>query len=108
MIDCLKGRRIDRVPNCEVLIEDRRAEKLLGRKAGNTLGIGGDPAKGSEAAEGVRPMYPKDYLKVCRLLGQDTRLGIGIVTRTGHLLSNLPPKGFFVITVVPAPAPSLA
>ena len=37
----------------------------------DALGVGGDPAKGSEAAEGVRPMYPEDYLELCRLIGQD-------------------------------------
>ncbi|MCL5103848.1 MAG: hypothetical protein M1133_07015, partial [Armatimonadetes bacterium] len=66
-----KGEKTDRVPNFEILIEDEHVERLLGRKAGNTLGVGGDPAKGSEAAEGVRPMYAKDYVEVCRLIGQD-------------------------------------
>ena len=71
LIDCIKGRRTDRVPNFEILIEDEHVEKFLGRKAGNTLGVGGDPAKGSEAAEGVRPMYAKDYIELCQLIGQD-------------------------------------
>ena len=71
LIDAMRGERTDRVPNFEVLIEDRHVERLLGRKAGNTLGVGGDPAKGSEAAEGVRPMYPNDYLQLCRIIGQD-------------------------------------
>ena len=55
----LRGEMTDRVPHFEILIEDQHVEKLLGRPAGNTLGVGGDPAKGSEAAEGVRPMYPE-------------------------------------------------
>ena len=67
----MRGEPTDRVPNFEILIEDQHVERLLGRKAGNTLGIGGDPAKGSEAAEGVRPMYPSDYLELCRIIGQD-------------------------------------
>ncbi len=67
----LRGEATDRVPHFEILIEDLHVEKLLGRKAGNTLGVGGDPAKGSEAAEGVRPMYPHDYLELCRIIGQD-------------------------------------
>ena len=71
LIAVLRGQKTDRVPNFEILIEDQHVEKLLGRKAGNTLGVGGDPAKGSEAAEGVRPMYPKDYLELCRIIGQD-------------------------------------
>lgn len=65
------GEPTDRVPNFEILIEDDHVEKLLGRKAGNTLGVGGDPAKGSEAAEGVRPMYASDYIEVCKMIGQD-------------------------------------
>jgi uroporphyrinogen decarboxylase len=67
----MRGEPTDRVPNFEVLIEDQHVERLLGRPAGNTLGVGGDPAKGSQAAEGVRPMYPHDYLELCRLIGQD-------------------------------------
>ena len=47
----LRGEIPDRVPHFEALIEDQHVEKLLGRQAGNTLGVGGDPAKGSEAAE---------------------------------------------------------
>lgn len=57
---CIRGEATDRVPNFEILIEDEHVTKLLGREAGNTLGVGGDPAKGSEAAEGARPMYPAD------------------------------------------------
>jgi uroporphyrinogen decarboxylase len=71
LIACMRGEKTDRVPNFEILIEDQHVERLLGRKAGNTLGVGGDPAKGSEAAEGVRPMYPKDYIKLCKIIGQD-------------------------------------
>lgn len=67
----MRGQPTDRVPNFEILIEDQHVERLLGRKAGNTLGVGGDPAKGSEATEGVRPMYPADYLELCRIIGQD-------------------------------------
>jgi len=67
----LRGEVPDRVPNFEILIEDQHVEKLLGRKAGNTLGVGGDPAKGSQAGEGTRPMFPADYLELCRIIGQD-------------------------------------
>jgi uroporphyrinogen-III decarboxylase len=68
---CIRGETTDRVPNFEILIEDEHVTHLLGRKAGNTLGVGGDPAKGSEAAEGTRPMYPADYIELCRIIGQD-------------------------------------
>ncbi len=64
-------KKVDRVPNFEVLIEDQHVQKLLGRHAGNTLSYGGDPAKGVEESEGARPMYPKDYIELCRLIGQD-------------------------------------
>jgi uroporphyrinogen decarboxylase len=68
LIATLRGQRTDRVPHFEILIEDQHVEKLLGRKAGNTLGVGGDPAKGGEAS---RPMYPADYIELCRVIGQD-------------------------------------
>ena len=71
LIACMRGEKTERVPNWEILIEDEHVEKLLGRKAGNTLGVGGDPAKGSEAAEGTRPMYAKDYIELCQIIGQD-------------------------------------
>jgi 5-methyltetrahydrofolate--homocysteine methyltransferase len=71
LLDAFKRKKIDRVPNFEVLIEDQHVEKMLGRYAGNTLAIGGDPAKGVEEAEGARPMHPKDYIEVCEIIGQD-------------------------------------
>lgn len=67
----LRGELTDRVPHFEILIEDQHVEKLLGRKAGNTLGVGGDPAKGVAAAEGTRPMFARDYIELCQLIGQD-------------------------------------
>lgn len=67
----LRGERTDRVPHFEILLEDQHVEKLLGRNAGNTLGVGGDPAKGAAASEGCRPMYPRDYIDLCRITGQD-------------------------------------
>jgi uroporphyrinogen-III decarboxylase len=71
LIAAMRGEKTDRVPNFEILIEDRHVARLLGREAGNTLGVGGDPAKGSEASQGVRPMDPQDYLELCRVIGQD-------------------------------------
>lgn len=71
LLDAFKHKKIDRVPNFEVLIEDQHVEKMLGRYAGNTLAIGGDPAKGVEESEGARPMHPEDYIEVCRIIGQD-------------------------------------
>jgi len=40
LMACMRGKKTDRVPNLEILIEDEHVEKLLGRKAGNTLGVG--------------------------------------------------------------------
>jgi 5-methyltetrahydrofolate--homocysteine methyltransferase len=71
LLDAFKRKEIDRVPNFEVLIEDQHVEKMLGRYAGNTLAIGGDPAKGIEESEGARPMHPEDYIEVCKIIGQD-------------------------------------
>lgn len=72
LIDCLRGRSVDRVPHFEILIEDTHVERLLGRKAGNTLGVGGNPAKGiKEKGENIRPMHARDYLELCQMIGQD-------------------------------------
>jgi len=71
LFDTFKRKKIDRVPNFEVLIEDKHVEKMLGRYAGNTLAIGGDPAKGVEESEGARPMHPEDYIEVCKIIGQE-------------------------------------
>jgi hypothetical protein len=80
----LRGERTDRVPHFEILIEDQHVEKLLGRPAGNTLGVGGDPAKGA-AAEGTRPMYPRDYIELCWIIGQDMIALEAIWTPIKHL-----------------------
>jgi uroporphyrinogen decarboxylase len=71
LVAAIRGESTDRVPHFEILIEDQHVEKLLGRWAGNTCGVGGDPAKGAAAGEGVRPMYAKDYVELCQLIGQD-------------------------------------
>ncbi len=71
LLATLRGEIPDRVPHFEILIEDQHVTRLLGREAGNTLGVGGDPAKGSEAAEGVRPMHAQDYIELCEIIGQD-------------------------------------
>ncbi len=68
----VRGEPTDRVPHFEILIESEHVEKLLGRPAGDTLGVGGEAAKGPAAAEQViRPMYAEDYLELCRIIGQD-------------------------------------
>ncbi len=70
LIAAMKGQPVDRVPNIENLIEDKHVEKILGRYAGNTLAIGGDPAKGADAEQG-RPMRPDDFIDLCNVIGQD-------------------------------------
>ena len=70
ILAAFKIKLVDRVPNFENLIEDKHVEKLLGRYAGNTLAIGGDPAKGAGSEEG-RPMHPDDYIDLCNIIGQD-------------------------------------
>jgi uroporphyrinogen decarboxylase len=73
LLAAFKRKPVDRVPNFEILYEDKHVEKLLGRYAGNTLSYGGDPAKGADADQG-RPMYPDDFLDFCEIIGQDAML----------------------------------
>ncbi len=84
LIATLRGEPADRVPHFEILIEDQHVERLLGRRAGNTLGAEGDPAKGNQAAEGVRPMRAGDYLELCRIIGQDAILMEALWTPLKH------------------------
>lgn len=80
LIAAFKRKKVDRVPNLEILIEDQHVEKFLGRYAGNTLGIGGDPAKG-EVGDQIRPMYPDDFIDLCNLIGQDGMIfDVGLLT----------------------------
>lgn len=73
LLSAFRLESVDRVPNFEVLYEDKHVEAFLGKYAGNTLAIGGDPAKGADAEQG-RPMYPDDYLDLCEMIGQDAIL----------------------------------
>ncbi len=66
----LRGNKVDRVPNFENLVDDQHVTKLLGRYAGNTLAIGGDPAKGASEATG-RPMHARDFVEFAEMVGQD-------------------------------------
>ena len=74
LLAAFKRKKVDRVPNFEVLIEDQHVAKLLGRPAGNTLSYGGDPAKGVSEGEGARPMMAQDYIDVCKIIGQDSMI----------------------------------
>jgi corrinoid protein of di/trimethylamine methyltransferase len=79
-----KRKKVDRVPNFEVLVEDTHVEKLLGRHAGNTLSYGGDPAKGVSEGEGARPMKAEDYIELCKIVGQDAIIVEAIWTPFKH------------------------
>ncbi len=68
ILSAFEHRKTDRVPNFEILIEDRHTSRLLGRTVGHTLGS----AKGASEDEYVAPpMDIKDYIEICRLIGQD-------------------------------------
>jgi uroporphyrinogen-III decarboxylase len=70
LIAQLRGEPVDRVPHLEALVEDRHVTRVLGRYAGSTLAVGGDPAKGAEEATG-RPMFGEDYVAFNQAIGQD-------------------------------------
>jgi uroporphyrinogen-III decarboxylase len=74
LIGAMRRQEVDRVPNVEIVIEDQIVEKMLGRYGGNTLAYGGDPAKGAVDEDKIRPMYPKDWIDICNMIGQDTIL----------------------------------
>lgn len=84
LLAAFKRKKVDRVPNFEVLIENQHVEKLLGRHAGNTLSYGGDPAKGVSEGEGARPMIAKDYIDLCKIIGQDAMIVEAIWTPFKH------------------------
>lgn len=75
LLATFQGEIPDRVPYLEVLIEDKHVEYILGKPAGNTLGAAGDVAKGtSDEAAAARPMDPRDYIQICRAVGQDAMI----------------------------------
>jgi Uroporphyrinogen decarboxylase (URO-D) len=68
LLAAFEHRKTDRVPNFEILIEDKHTSRLLGHTAGHTLGS----AKGASEDEYVTPpMAAEDYIQICRLIGQD-------------------------------------
>jgi len=85
IINAIQGESVDRVPNFEILIEDKIIEKLLGRHiGGSALGTLGDylniedPFKKAneynkdiEINEKRRPIYASDYIELCEIIGQD-------------------------------------
>ena len=66
----------DKVPLFDNYIDDKIVEKILGYNAGNTCAAVGDPYRGDERAivEGdvCIPMDPKDFIKLCNTICQDT------------------------------------
>jgi len=45
--------------------------RLLGRTAGNTLGVAPTPPKAAKRRRLRCAMYPEDYIELCRIIGQD-------------------------------------
>jgi uroporphyrinogen decarboxylase len=72
LLAAMRRQPVDRVPNFEVLIEDKIVQQLLGKNAGNTLAYGGDPAKGVVDENKVRPMFAGDWIEICQIIGQDS------------------------------------
>jgi len=70
LIAQMRGEPVDRVPHMDGLVEDQHVQKILGRYAGNTLAVGGDPAKGAKGATG-RPMHAADYVEFNQAIGHD-------------------------------------
>jgi uroporphyrinogen-III decarboxylase len=70
LIAQIRGEPVDRVPHLEALVEDQHVTTILGRYAGNTMAVGGDPAKGAAAPAG-RPMHGADYVEFNQAVGQD-------------------------------------
>jgi uroporphyrinogen decarboxylase len=75
ILRCLRGELTDRIPYFENYIGERIVEFILGYHAGNTAAAVGDPYRADERAivDGGRciPMHPKDWIKICRKIGQD-------------------------------------
>jgi uroporphyrinogen-III decarboxylase len=88
LLTTLRGEKTDRVPHMEILIEDEHVTRLLGRAAGNTLAVGGEPGKGNASAEGTRPMRAADYLELCRIIGQDAVILEALWTPLKHVRAD--------------------
>ena len=75
IVRALKGEPTDRVPYFENYIGAKLVEFILGYPAGNTAAAVGDPYRGDERAivDGGRciPMHPEDWIKICKVIGQD-------------------------------------
>lgn len=75
ILRCLRGEQTDRIPYFENYIGEKIVEFILGYHAGNTAAAVGDPYRGDQRAivDGGKcvPMHPKDWIKICRVIGQD-------------------------------------
>jgi uroporphyrinogen-III decarboxylase len=101
LISAIIGEPVDRVPNFEILYEDKVLEKVLGRYVGgSTLGSMNEDAiskdaldkaqkvhKDVEIEEEGRPIYAKDYVEFCEIVGQDA-IGIGDVLAPFFKVNN--------------------
>lgn len=88
LLATLRGEKTDRVPHLEILIEDQHVTRLLGREAGNTLAVAGEPGKGNAASEGARPMRAADYIELCRIIGQDAIILEALWTPLKHVRAD--------------------
>ncbi len=70
LIATLRGEIPDRVPNFEVLMEERNVDAILGRKVGSTMAA----SRGASDADVFLPppMSAKDYIEVVNYTGQDS------------------------------------
>ncbi len=84
LLAAFRGEGMDKVPLFEHFIDDRIVEKILGRKAGNTCAAVGDPYKCDErsSAHGdmIIPMYPQDFIQVCKSICQDSTMVVACYT----------------------------
>jgi uroporphyrinogen decarboxylase len=101
LIRAVLGREVDRVPNFEILIEDKIVEKILGRHIngsaigtlGNYLEVEDTLVKAEEYHKDIefnikdRPIYAGDYIKLCEAIGQDA---IGLEVGPAPFLKKSP------------------
>lgn len=92
LINAIIGEPVDRVPNFEILYEDKVLEKVLGRYVGgSTLGNMNEDSISKDALDKAqkvhkdveiekegRPIFARDYAEFCEIIGQDS-IGIGDV-----------------------------
>jgi len=89
LLSAFKLEAVDRVPNLEILIEEKHVEKLLGEYKGSTLGYR-ENIEEAAAFQGGRlePMPPDDYIDLCNIIGQDAMIFEGAAQWTPFKKEN--------------------